>query len=212
MFHQWWLVTFFFFKLWLFYNLFCFDNKRLIIKSRCHRLKLSLIFFFFFLLELNFDKNHWITLSLYILYAYKILRQSKINNYGFSKYELLGDITLLRVIPRVTYLNSIYIYIYIYTLWRGLPLGRPRLFLQILVSSGPYSKVSLLGCELWWHFSWVIPPLMRPAKWVQSIECGDDGCFICTLPSSTQWQTFLPFLSHVSSGLHGQTLALLGMY
>ena len=38
---------FFFFKIWLFYNLFWFDNKRAIIKSGCHRLKLSLNFFIF---------------------------------------------------------------------------------------------------------------------------------------------------------------------
>ena len=45
-----------------------------------------------------------------------------------------------------------------------------------------YWKVSLLGCELWWHCSGVIPPLIQLAKWVQSIECGGDRCFICTLP------------------------------
>ena len=53
---------------------------------------------------------------------------------------------------------------------------------------------------------------MQPAKWVQSIECGGDGCFIYTLPSPTQWQTFLLFLGHVSGGLHSQTSAIPGMY
>ena len=61
-------------------------------------------------------------------------------------------------------------------------------------------------------YSRVISPLMQPSKWVQSIECGGDWCFICTLPSSIQWQTFLPFLGHVSGGLHSQNSAIPGMY
>ena len=35
---------------------------------------------------------------------------------------------------------------------------------------------------------------MRPAKWVYSIECRGDGCFICILPFLVQWQIFLFFL------------------
>ena len=70
----------------------------------------------------------------------------------------------------------------------------------------------MLGCELWWHYSGVTQPLMRRAKWVQSIKCGGDGCFIYSLPLPTQWQTFLPFLHHMSNGLHGQTSALPRIY
>ena len=36
---------------------------------------------------------------------------------------------------------------------------------------------------------------MWSPKWVQSIECGGDECFIRTLPPLTWWQTFLLFLN-----------------
>ena len=65
---------------------------------------------------------------------------------------------------------------------------------MILVLSGPYEKVSLLDCELWWHWLGVISSLMWLTKWVQSIECEGDECFICTLLSLAWWQTFLFFL------------------
>ena len=35
---------------------------------------------------------------------------------------------------------------------------------------------------------------MRPTKWVQSIECGGDECFICLLLFLTRQQIFLLFL------------------
>lgn len=63
-------------------------------------------------------------------------------------------------------------------------------FLLILVPWGLHWKASTLGYELWWHYSEVIALLMQPTKWVQSIECGDDGCFICTLPFFACWQIF----------------------
>ena len=67
-------------------------------------------------------------------------------------------------------------------------------FPLILVPSGLHWKISTPGFELWWHCLGVIFSLMRLAKWVQSIECGCDGCFIYILPFFARWQIFLLFL------------------
>lgn len=61
--------------------------------------------------------------------------------------------------------------------------------------SGLHWKVFKPGYELWWHCSGVIFSLMQSAKWVQSIECGGDECFIYILPFLIWWQIFILFFS-----------------
>ena len=39
--------------------------------------------------------------------------------------------------------------------------------------------------------SWVISSLIRLTKWIQSIECGCDGCFICLFSFLTRQQILL---------------------
>ena len=65
----------------------------------------------------------------------------------------------------------------------------------MLIPSELHYNVSTPSYELWWHHLRVISLLMWSVKWVQSIECEDDGCFIYILLFLAWWQIFLLFLS-----------------
>ena len=106
------------------------------------------------IMVLGFDLRYW--LHLFLAYSYTFI----FSNFPSPFYRGLSALYSLPSCILAFHLEGL------------------DLFPLILVPSGLHWKASTLGYKLWWHCSGVISPLMWPAKWVQSIECKGDGCFI----------------------------------